>query len=135
VKLIDHALRIIINLLHQCVFTQTLPRSGRNLFSRIGPIVAIMEVEIDFQTSGLSTLSESDVVVEVVVAIGGIDPYALANGVHARGFENGLEGLHSPGRVLIGLSGLFLDEERGPVYAFVREGGESEWSKEEREEA
>jgi hypothetical protein len=80
------------------------------LFARIRPVVGIVEIEVDLQTGGFCTLGESDVVVEVLFAIAGIDPYALADGVHAAGFENGLEGLGLAGGILVRFSGFFFNE-------------------------
>lgn len=91
--------------------------------TRIRPTLTIMQIEKNRHPSILHALRQLDVVVEVIHAVGGIDPDALADGVHAIVCEDGFEGLGFAGEVLVALTAGFEGEEGGDVGAFVGEGG------------
>ena len=63
---VEDVFGVVVNLLDERVGGKRGPGCGFGLFTRIRPVVAVVEVEIYLETSGGSALSEFDVVVEVV---------------------------------------------------------------------
>lgn len=99
------------------------PSTGDRLVTGIGPGVAEVHVDVQTQAGSFGTLSEGQVVVEIVCSIGRVDPETLADGVDTRRGENGLEGLGGTSSRLVRVSGLLLDRDRRPVNSLVGKGG------------
>ena len=76
---------------------------------RIGPGVTEEDIEVHSQTGSLRTFGELEVVGEVVVAIGGIVPETLADGVDAVVFQDGFERFGLPVGVDVVFAFSFFD--------------------------
>jgi hypothetical protein len=59
------------------------PPRGDPLVRGVSPCVAQVQVDVNTEPLGLGSLGNLDVVVQVVVTVGGVDPDSLANSVDA----------------------------------------------------
>lgn len=110
------------------------PARGDCLVRGVSPGVAVVQVQVDAQPGRVGALGQLQVVVEVVVAVGRVDPDALADGVHAGVGEDALERARRAGRGRVRLAVVLLDGDRGPVHTLVGEGrGGERDAAEERE--
>jgi len=104
---------------YESVGRESGPRRRFGLMGWVGPCIAVVKIEIDFEAGCLCTLRQADVVVKIVIAVGGVHPDALPHGVDARVLQYGFQGLSLARSILVGSSGFLFNEKRGPVYAFV----------------
>ena len=101
----------------------TWPAGGYGLVCGICPCIAEVKVKVYTKTLGLRTFGDLDVVVQVVVTIGWVNPYALANGIHARLGQCLFEWLSDARGVCVFHTSTFLHLDGAPVNANILQGG------------
>lgn len=97
------------------------PTARDGLVTGVGPSVTQVQVQVQAQPSCLGALGQRQIVVEVIAAVGRIDPDALADSGDARAGQDGLEGLGRPGRGAVRHARVLFDRYGGPVDALVGE--------------
>lgn len=103
------------------------PSGGDTLLARVGPSVAVMEVDVHTEPDSFRPSRKLDVVIHVVLAIAGVDPYTLPNSIHAILNQDSFEGLGVAVDILERHAGPLLNEKRRPVHTFVGDGGVHSW--------
>lgn len=100
--------------------------------TRIGPRIAVVQVEVDAHAGGLGPFRQLKIVVQIVRPVAGVHPQTLADRVDPVIGEDRLERLRLAVQVLVRDTGILLDEQGGDVGAAVGEGGGGQRKKGEK---
>ncbi len=63
---------VIVHLVSQLVVAEALPRGGRELFARVRPIVAVVEIEQKLHARGLDALGHFHGLIQAAVSLIGV---------------------------------------------------------------